>query len=241
MRRLIGAIQFLTILPLHGSGAPPGECALLFPLVGAAIAMAGVPLLRFFDYFLGGALASLLVVGFWTWLTGGRLENSLANVAGALHRSRSPSQIVENLKDGRIGAIGAAALIFVIAIRWQALQRMPAEPARELAACFALSRAAMIGVAWLTRPAGDGLGARLSVSLTTSGALIAIATGGAAAWMANPQSGPFLIGVAAVAGWMLREWFDARIGGVNGDCLGATCLITETVLMGVASCRNCFW
>jgi adenosylcobinamide-GDP ribazoletransferase len=241
MKRLIGAVRFLTILPVRGSGASPGESALFFPLLGAAIAVAGVPLFRFFDYFLGPALASLLVVGFWSWLSGGLHENGLANVAGAFRRDRSPSQIVEDLKDGRIGAYGAVALIFVIAIRWQALQRMPSEPVRELAACFALSRAAMVGVAWLTRPFGDGWGARFSAALTTPGALIAIATGAAFAWMANPQLGPVLIAVAVLVSWMLREWFDARIGGVNGDCLAATCLISETVLMGVASCRNCFW
>lgn len=241
MSRLIGAVQFLTILPVRGKGAPPGECALFFPLIGVAAAAAGSRLFLFFDYFLGGALAALLVVGFWSWIGGGLHEDGVADVADAFRGHRSPSKIVAILKDSRIGAYGALALIFLVAIRWQTMQRMPADPIRELAACFALSRAAMVTMAWITRPVGDGLAATFASGLTSAGALIAIGTGVAFAWLAGPQLGVFLIALATLVTWMLREWFEARIGGVNGDCLGATCLIVETVLMGVASCRNCFW
>jgi adenosylcobinamide kinase/adenosylcobinamide-phosphate guanylyltransferase len=39
--RLLGAIQFLTTLPVRGSTAPAGQCALFFPLVGAALGTVG--------------------------------------------------------------------------------------------------------------------------------------------------------------------------------------------------------
>lgn len=240
MRRLVGAVRYLTILPVRGLGASPGECVPYFPLVGVAAAAAGAQLFVFFDYFLGGGMAALLVVGFWSWITGGRHEAGLAAVVEAAPRG-SRSHVADVRKSTLPGALGALALIFMVAIRWQAMQRMPAQPIRELAGCFALSRAALVAMSWTTRPVGDVPGSLVSVPMTSFGALVAIASSLVAVWVANPQLAlPLTVG-AVVVSWLLREWFDAKMGGVSGPCLDATCLIVETVLMGVASCRNCFW
>ena len=37
IRRLAGAIQFLTIIPIRSAGASVGESAIFFPLVGVAV------------------------------------------------------------------------------------------------------------------------------------------------------------------------------------------------------------
>lgn len=239
MKRLVGAFQFLTIVPLRFEGAPAGESALFFPLVGALLGAAGAQLFVFFDVLLGPALGSLLVVAFWYWIGGGLHEDGVADVADALRPQRSRARMMEILKDSRIGAFGAMTLILVVAVRWQAIQRMPTHPLYELIACFALARAAMVAMAWTTRPVGDGLGLAFSGALTTRIAVIAMAMGVGLSFAGGWRLALLLIPGAVLVVWMLREWFEAKLGGVNGDCLGATCLLTETALMVIASCRNC--
>ncbi|MCS7025980.1 MAG: adenosylcobinamide-GDP ribazoletransferase [Bryobacteraceae bacterium] len=242
MKRLRGAVRFLTILPVPGEVAPPGECAVFFPLIGVGIAWIGYRLVSLLEAFVGSALAALVGVAFWTWIGGGLHEDGLADVADAFGSPRPASKILAILKDSRIGTWGTLALIFVVAFRWQSVQRLPASAASELAACFALARAAMVVLAWTTRPVGEGLAARFAAGLSSPGALVATGSGLIFAFaLAGFQLGLLLTALAVLLTWMLRSWFEAKLGGVNGDCLGATCLLVESFLMGVASCRTCTW
>ncbi len=240
MKRLIGAIRFLTILPLRWEGAPPGQSALFFPLVGAVLGWVGAHWYGFLSAWLGASLAALLIVAAWIWITGGLHEDGLADVADAFGQ-RSRDRMMAVLKDSRIGSFGAAALILAILIRWQALVRMPALPVAELVAAMTMSRAALVAMAWVSRPVGQGLGAQFAASLTTIPALLVIAQGTGAAFLMDYRGAIMLLAVSAAVFFALNRWFDARLGGINGDCLGATCLITETVLLVMLSCRNCFW
>jgi adenosylcobinamide-GDP ribazoletransferase len=240
MNRLIGAIRFLTILPLRWEGAAPGKSAVFFPLVGAVLGWVGAQWYGFLSAWLGAPLAALLVIATWTWITGGLHEDGLADVADAFGQ-RTQDRMIAVLKDSRIGAFGAAVLIMVILIRWQALVRMPALPVTELVAAMTMSRAAMVAMAWVSRPVGEGLGAQFAASLTTLSALLVIAQGIAAAFLMNTRAAIMLLAVSWLVFFALNRWFDARLGGVNGDCLGATSLITETALLVMLSCRNCFW
>ena len=64
--RLLGAVQFLTIVPVRGEITPPGQCAAFFPLIGAALGALGGVLMLSAGYALVPApLAALLVLGFW--------------------------------------------------------------------------------------------------------------------------------------------------------------------------------
>ncbi|HUQ91243.1 MAG TPA: adenosylcobinamide-GDP ribazoletransferase [Bryobacteraceae bacterium] len=241
MRRLLGAIQFLTVLPVGARTATPGESALFFPLVGAGLGWLGAQWLGMLSPWLGSTLAALLILVFWALVTGALHEDGLADVADAIRAHRSPERMITILKDSRIGAFGALALILVVAIRWQAIVRMPAAPVAELAACLAVSRAAMVGQAFLSRPIGEGMGAAFASRLSTWTASIAILQGIAAAFLPGLRVGLVLVSGAVFVTWVLYRWFDARLGGVNGDCLGATCLMVETFSMILVSCRNCYW
>ncbi len=61
------------------------------------------------------------------------------------------------LKDSRIGTFGAVAVILCVLARWQALQYFSGPGI--LAVCIAaqtVPRAAMVGLAWTSRPVGSG-------------------------------------------------------------------------------------
>lgn len=231
MRTFLAAISFLTIVPVAGS-VPPGRAAIFFPIVGAILGAAGAGLFIAASLALPISLAALLTVTFWTMISGVLHEDGLADVADALRAGRSPEKMLAILKDSRIGTYGAVAIVLSLVARWQALQHIPAP--RILVVCIvaqAVPRAAMVALAWVSRPSGDGLGLAFSSSLTTTGALIAMAQGVAASMLPGWRAGLLIIAGTYLIVRGARGYFYKRIGGVNGDCLGATEQLLEIFIL----------
>jgi adenosylcobinamide-GDP ribazoletransferase len=237
--RLLGAIQFLTIIPIHRRTAEPGRSALFFPLVGAALGIAGGYALELSRGYVPWQLSALLVLAFWTLITGGLHEDAVADVADAFRAWRPPEQIHRILKDSRIGAHGAAALVFLFLIRWQALASMSADPVQALAASLAVSRAAAVGLIWIAPPAGGGSATELSNSLSTPTVFGAIAQGILFALWPGARVAGSLLGIAAATVLLARNWFERRIGGITGDCIGATQQVVETLCLILFACAPC--
>ena len=237
----LGALQFLTIVPIRARTADLGSSALFFPLVGAALGLAGAAILESLRAYLPFTLLALIVLTFWASLTGGLHEDGIADVADAFRSGRSPDKIFAILKDSRIGAHGALALIFITLIRWQALSSIAVDTWRPLAASLAVSRASVIAVIWVTPPAGSGLAAELSRTLTTPIAVAVILQAVVLACWCGPLSACALLGGATAIVLLARRYFMRRIGGVNGDCLGAAGLVVETFCLVVFTCRLFIW
>jgi adenosylcobinamide-GDP ribazoletransferase len=231
MRTFLAAISFLTIIPVT-SKVPPGRAAMLFPLVGAMLGAAGAGLFIAADFVLPPSLAALIAVAFWTVISGVLHEDGLADVADAMRAGRTREKMLAILKDSRIGSYGAVAIVLSLVARWQALNYVPAQ--RILLVCIiaqAVPRAAMVALAWLSRPTGDGLGLAFSSSLTTTGALIAIAQGLLASMLLGWRPGLLIVAGAYLIVRGARTYFYKRIGGVNGDCLGATEQLLEIFIL----------
>jgi adenosylcobinamide-GDP ribazoletransferase len=231
MRRFLAAVSFLTIVPIS-SDLPPGSAAIFFPLVGAMLGAAGAGLFLAARIVLPDSLAALIAVTFWTVISGVLHEDGLADVADAMRAGRTRERMLAILKDSRIGTYGAVAIVLTILARWQALQHVPAP--RILEVCIVaqtVPRAAMVALAWLSRPSGDGLGLAFSSSLTTTGAVIAIAQGIAASFLLGWRPGVLIVAGAYLVVRGLRAYFYKRIGGVNGDCFGATEQLLEIFIL----------
>jgi len=89
----------------------------------------------------------------------------------------------------------------------------------------------MVALAWLSRPSGDGLGYAFSSSLTTTGALIAMAQGIVASLLLGWRPGLLILAAAYLVVRGARNYFYKRIGGVNGDCFGATEQLLEIFIL----------
>lgn len=156
-------------------------------------------------------------------------EDGLADVADAIRAGRSREKILEILKDSRIGTYGALALIVSVLIRIQALAQTSVQPLYGLASAMAISRASMLAVAGFTPPAGDGLGRSFAAGITRSVLLTALGQALLIALLAGPPRAFSMLFASATTVLLLRLWFMRRLGGVNGDCMGATCQAVETV------------
>jgi len=239
MRGLRAAVQFLTVLPLRGPGVEPWRAAAWFPVVGAALGAAGAGILALLEPLLPAQIRALLVVAFWIGATGALHEDGLADVADGVRAERSRERMLEILKDSRIGAFGALALILSVAVRWQALAALAVDALPALTAVMALSRASIVVLARIARPAGAGMGARFAGRVTTLSATAAAALALAAAAWCGVATGAVLAVVTAVVILASRSYFHRRLGGVTGDCLGAVAQLVEMSLLTVLACRSC--
>jgi adenosylcobinamide-GDP ribazoletransferase len=220
-------------LPSRRPTASPGESATFFPLVGGLLGVLAAAVLYAANAPLGPSLAALLAISILLLLTGGLHEDGLADAADAFRAGRSRDKIFAILKDSRIGAYGALALIVSLLLRWQSLLRFKKYPIAGLTAALALSRASMVLLGVMTPPAGEGLGALFVKQISRR-----------AAWAAIVQALLFAALIGYLIGWkpavamiaadflviqLARIYFLRRLGGVNGDCLGATCQVVETM------------
>jgi adenosylcobinamide-GDP ribazoletransferase len=242
MRALLSAVQFLTILPVSSEPVPPGRAAAFFPLVGAILGAAGAGVFLLATRALPVSIAALATVAFWTLITGVLHEDGLADIADAVRAGRPQEKVLRILKDSRIGTFGAVALILSIAARWQAIEYLATARILEVfVASQAVPRAAIVALAWTSRPAGEGLGHALMSTLSTPDALFAIAQGMAAAFWCGWRPGLVMIGGSFLVLRLAQAWFYRRIGGVNGDCLGFTEQILEVFVLVLFTCVRCEW
>jgi len=163
-------------------------------------------------------------------MSGALHEDGLADCADAFGGQRPPEKILAILKDSRIGTFGALALVFSIGLRWQAIAQTGSHLFEALAAAGALSRAAQVGLAWVTPPAGEGSGKLFALTLTTPRAVTAIAVATVFAAPLGLVAVPAVIGSAGIT-LLGRDYFERRLGGVNGDCCGALSQVVEGYIL----------
>jgi adenosylcobinamide-GDP ribazoletransferase len=178
-------------------------------------------------------MGPVLIVAGLAILTGGLHEDGLADVCDAVRSYRSKEKMLSILKDSRIGAHGALALVASFGIRWQTLVLLQGDVWHRLPAAYGISRAMMVLLALLAPPVGEGLGRAFRESLPRSSIYVVGLQLVGLAWLAGWPAGAWMLGANAVVLVSLRWWFVARLGGVTGDCLGAVCQISEAVSLGV--------
>jgi adenosylcobinamide-GDP ribazoletransferase len=216
--------------------SPPGEdmarfeqdlprALLFFPLAGAALGGLSALVL------LGAAqvfplyLAVLLALAFDAWLGRGLHEDALADLCDGLGGGRTPEDALCIMKDSRIGAFGALALGFAVALRAGGLVALEEawRAALALVVAGAAARLLMLAVMWRV-PALPGLGARVAAAMDGRRFALALLPAApvllAGAWLSLP--GMLLAAGASVA---FLAWYRAlllrRLGGSTGDAMGA--------------------
>ena len=231
---MLGALQFLTRIPIRTSRAPDLTTSIpWFPLVGAIIGMILAAVLA-----LGSLLLPMTVISGFTvlcgvLLTGAFHEDGLADSADAIGGGWSREQRLTILKDPLHGSYGVAAMSGTIILRILCLAALsPAVAVAGLIASHTLGRTASITSMkiWPTASA-TGLGADYVRAARTAPILAGIASGIALSTVVlGWWIGPALIGAALAAGIM--GWLSWRaLGGVTGDTLGAIEQVAEIAVL----------
>lgn len=232
---LIAAFQFLTRFPLPAITYTPDTLSgalKFFPAVGIVIGYCAAFLYPWLLHHLGNALAALLILLFMVAITGCLQEDGLADTADGLLGGSTREKRLAILRDSRIGSYGAAALFFSLGSRWILLASLPLERFTSYVVCAAvLSRWTVLPLsAVLPAAQADGQGARVAGKTSTGalfiGSLIASVI---VLYLLRQQALAPVIAVmitTILTGLIYRS----KIGGITGDCFGATIQLSEIVV-----------
>ena len=241
-RSIRAAFIFLTRIPLGGFPYSAEEwrwSTAHFPLVGAGLGVLLAGLWWFFAPIIGPWPTAFLIIGIICLLTGGFHEDGLADTYDALGGAYAREQLLEILKDSRIGSFGAIALFVVLGFRASALATLPPESVIWILA-FAQVGSRMFPI-WLmvALPYATSDSESKSRQVTRAGPWQAIVATGwtlfAAALLVGlgTLSLPFLLislGLGLALTLFLGWRFYQRAGGVTGDFLGATQQLCEVAI-----------
>lgn len=232
-------VRFFSRLPLpqvnsaDDPSSPPdfSRIARAAPLAGVAVALPAAGLGMFLAYtHLPGLVVATIAIALLCATTGALHEDGMSDVADGFFGGTTRERRLDIMKDSRIGAFGALALVLTVVLRifllaslWQKFS--PADAALLFLASEAISRTMLVWQ-WYERPLArlDGLAARygkpggesalqavfLTIPLLIPAALI----------LTVPA---LLVGVlvAAAAAFGTGRLSVQKIGGVTGDVLGA--------------------
>jgi adenosylcobinamide-GDP ribazoletransferase len=234
-------MTFLTRVPVGGFPYAADEwrwCAAWFPAVGAIVGAGAAAAFRL-THAAGAPVAALVAIATSLLVTGAFHEDGLADTADALGGAYDRERLFAILKDSRIGAFGAAALVIALALRAALLARLDAGAPAALILVGAASRLPpvwlMAALPYVT-PAADARSrpvARAGLAqvalASVCGVAIVCAAFGAGVLDRRALGGvaAALVGTPVVCGWRFR----VRAGGITGDFLGATQQVAECALL----------
>ena len=232
---LLTAVQFLTRVPVPAqpfASDSVARSAVFFPLVGLGIGVGAGGLDVLLAPHVGRWSAAVATVVFLVLVTGCLHEDAMADAADGFGGGWTREQTLRIMKDSRIGSYGATALVLSLLGRVVLLATMPiADVLRYAIAAEVLCRWTPLPLGYFLPPAGDGQGARLAVGssrgVLVAGSALTLVIVGATLRMRAVGPGVAAALVAAGTGWFYRR----RIGGVTGDCFGATVGLTEIAVL----------
>lgn len=219
------ALQFLTRLPVRVHGYDDGDLGRavgVFPLVGLVVAAVGIGVRAAAGLVLSPQVASVLAVAAMVLVTGAFHEDGLADAFDGLWGGHTPERRLEIMRDSRLGTYGTVALVIALGLRVALLADLAlADFARAVCVGHVLGRASSLLLVRLSPAIASGSGARVAGGGGGVGATVAGAATLITLWVALGVAGvvPLAIGIVVTGGG--AAVCTRRLGGVNGDTLGA--------------------
>jgi adenosylcobinamide-GDP ribazoletransferase len=227
------ATQFLTRVPVLRVRFDPdslSRATKFFPVVGLMIGLGASAVQRIAAPHSSRPLVALLVLIFLVLVTGGLHEDGLADTADGFGGGWNREQILTILRDSRIGSFGALALVLSVLARVLLLSSLPVNRFTAfVVSAHVLCRWTTLPLSYFLAPAreSDGQGARIAQKISPAsllnGTLLSFAI--VFYFMRTEFWIPALVAlvIAALSGL----YYSRRIGGITGDCFGATSQLTE--------------
>jgi adenosylcobinamide-GDP ribazoletransferase len=237
MRRLVEellvAFQFLTRLPISHIPYQPdslSRSAKFFPVVGLVIGLGASVLQHLLTPHLNRALVALLVLTFLVFITGGLHEDGLADTIDAFGGGWNREQVLTILRDSRIGSFGALALVLSVLARLLLLSILPVNRFTALVvSAHVLCRWTTLPLSYFLRPTreSDGQGARIAQKISPISFLIGTLLSFAIVLYLMRREFWIPVLAALAITTLSGLYYFRRIGGITGDCFGATNQFTE--------------
>lgn len=235
LRQFLLAIQFLTRLPVPNrltTEEELGRAAAFFPLVGVIVggSTAGVYLLAL--SVVSAPVSVLLALAFAAFITSGFHEDGLADTFDGLGGGWTKDSALEIMRDSRIGTYGALALIFLLLGKYVTITEVGSELVwRWLIVAHVAARWTVLPLCkWLPYARPEGAGKLVAKQITATALVIGSLTFLLTLLLFPWRTALIAIGVTIVVTFISGLYYKRRLGGITGDCLGATNQITELLL-----------
>lgn len=237
MTGLLAAIQFLSLIRLKKAPfdhAELGRSSLFFPAVGLVFG----GLLYILDIlalrFLSAGLAALLLVGALALLTRGLHLDGFVDTVDALASGKSAEEILRFLRESTVGALGLAALVFLILAKVMAVADLSHFRVAGLVLAPALSRwAAVYSLSFFPYARTDGRGLVFSHNSGLGQFLGATLIIGIPALYLLGGAAFFIMALVLAVTHYLSSQAKRVLGGLTGDVYGAVIELTEVLILVV--------
>jgi adenosylcobinamide-GDP ribazoletransferase len=232
------AIAFLTRVPVRVGTDGARDLATAIPWFGVVGALVGAAI--------GGAYAlarwalppfasAVLALAAGLLLTGAFHEDGLGDVADAFGGGHDRASVERILHDSRLGTFGVLAVAASFLAHVALVASLPSGRAWiALAAAGALSRGVAVGVMWIApRAPVSALGASAGAAASSMQFAVGVV---AAVALAAIGLGWWVVAAAVIGGVVaaVMVWLAVRkLGGVNGDVLGAVQQLAEIATLAV--------
>ncbi|WP_127568589.1 adenosylcobinamide-GDP ribazoletransferase [Paenibacillus xylaniclasticus] len=254
---LVAAVQLLSRVPLPVQVPfdPPtlAVSLLSFPLAGLLIGVLTAGASALFQLLDMPLLAAALTLGWWIALTGGLHLDGWMDTADGVLSGRPREQMLEIMKDSRVGAMGVIAGFMLLLVKFAALVTL-FERTDSTSVWMMLALGPVWSRWWMTaaiviwpsaREGGMGAMFRAASSKHAAGAAVmAIAVSVAVAAMLRLEVVQSVVAVAVIAGaaaavgLLLAIWLGRKLGGLTGDTYGAMNEASEAAGL-IAICLLC--
>ncbi|CAL78628.1 Putative cobalamin synthase (CobS family) [Bradyrhizobium sp. ORS 278] len=225
------ALQFLTRLPTpRVAESRPDDLArasVWFPAVGLVIGACLSVIARVFQS-ADPWIVALAVLIAWIWITGALHLDGLGDVADAFGASHGkPERFVAVLGDPHAGSFAVVAIALQIAAKLVLIAELATGPtAWALVLIPAWARLGTLVCTKTLLSLKPGLGASVANSV---GWNWIVGWGGVLAIGALAGAVPTLIAIVLIP--VIAFYWQWRLGGITGDCHGASIEVTETLLL----------
>jgi adenosylcobinamide-GDP ribazoletransferase len=214
-----------------------------FPVVGLVLgALLVVADLGLRAISISSLVDSALLVVLLILLSGALHADGLMDTCDAAFVPVSAERRLAIMRDPHVGSFGVVGLVAVLILKVAAVEALPV-PLRSasLIAAPVLGRwAIVLAAAWFPAARPDGSGALVHHAATRSRVLLATLVPIAACAALWPI-GPVLGALTVVAVALMGRWLTGLLTGLTGDCYGAICEVTETLVwLAIAPLSHAF-
>lgn len=240
-RAFLVLLGFLTTLPVPSrlwprEPVPLADALPLAPLVGALLASLTGALYLLARPLVGGLPAAWLALALYV-LCGWSLHlDGLSDLADGLGSHKEGEAMRAVMKDSRLGGFGALALVVTLGLWTSLVASLEGLQAfRSLLFAAVLGRFGLCLAAWRgSYPWESGLGRSIVLSFDDGRLLIALALTGLFLPLA-PRAWAAATVAAVVTVLAVVALAEKRLGGTNGDVLGACQVLAETAALLAAA------
>lgn len=238
LKSIFLSIQLLTVIPIKFIGrAEPdelGRSTAFFPIVGAIqgllLVVSNIILKEFLPHDIVDAMLLVIII----FTNGGFHLDGFADTIDGIAGGNTREERLKIMRDSQIGAIGVAALIMLILIKFLAVNNLPEASKNILLFLFPVfGRWAIVPMAYLGDYAREGEGVGKAFADYTGKREVIIAT---AITIVLSAALLGITGLLYIAGALLFTYravlfFKKRLGGVTGDVFGFHSELTEVLFL----------